>query len=44
MFAAFTDKPDFRSYTAVKPEVNLNERNPPEAPGLAASAGMDFRD
>lgn len=44
MFAAFTDKPDFRSYTAVKPEVNLNERNPPEAPGPAASARMDFSD
>ena len=44
MYAAFTEKPDLRPYSAVEPEVNLNERNPPEGPGAATSARMDFGD
>ncbi len=44
MYAAFTDQPDLRPYTALKPQVDLNERNPPTAPGAAASARMDFSD
>ena len=44
MYAAFTEKPDLRPYTAVEPKVNLNERNSPEAPGAATSARMDFGD
>jgi YVTN family beta-propeller protein len=44
MWTAFADKPDLRPYTLVKPEVDLNERNAPTAPGAAQSARMDFSD
>ena len=44
MYAAFTEKPDFRPYTAVKPQVDLNKRNAADTPDAAASARMDFSD
>ena len=44
MYAAFTAKPDLRPYTAVKPNVDLDERNQKTAPGAKASARMDFSD
>jgi hypothetical protein len=44
MHAAFTAKPDLRPYSAVKPEVDLDERNAKTAPGAKASARMDFSD
>ncbi len=44
MHRAFTDRPDLRPYTAVKPEVDLDERNAPGAPGSLESARMDFSD
>ena len=44
MHAAFTAKPDLRPYTAVKANVDLDERNAKTAPGAKASARMDFSD
>src|SRR5688572_24382930 len=44
MHACFTPKADLRPYTAVKPEVDMEERNAASAPGAAASARMDFSD
>jgi hypothetical protein len=42
MANCFAARPDPRPYVAEKPRVNLDERNPPEAPGAAASLRMDF--
>ncbi|PYT22940.1 MAG: hypothetical protein DMG57_33595 [Acidobacteria bacterium] len=42
MFAAFQPSPDTTAYTAEKPRVPLNERNPKEAATAARSGRMDF--
>ncbi len=42
MANCFSSKPDPRPYTAEKPRVNLEDRNPATAAGAAASARMDF--
>jgi YVTN family beta-propeller protein len=39
---SFTDRPNFAPFTAQKPQVDLNEVNPPNAPLAAQSAAMDF--
>jgi sugar lactone lactonase YvrE len=38
----FTAQPDLRPYVALKPDVPIGERNPPKAPGAAASARLDL--
>jgi len=42
MWAAFLSKPDPRPYTAEKPRVPLNERNPQSSPLAARSARLDL--
>jgi hypothetical protein len=42
MTASFQSTPDLTPYTAEKPRVPLDDRNPPDAPGAAASNRMDF--
>jgi hypothetical protein len=42
MSAAFQAKPDLGTYTAEKPRVSLEERNPPANPTAARSARLDF--
>src|SRR5262249_265440 len=42
MTSAFQNKPDPTPYVAEKPRVALDEKNPPNAPGAAASKDMDF--
>jgi DNA-binding beta-propeller fold protein YncE len=42
MHAVFANKPDPRPYTAEKPRVSLEERNPAEAATAARSARLDF--
>lgn len=44
MFGSFARQPDGRPYAAIPPKVSLTERNPPNGPGAAASARMDFSD
>jgi hypothetical protein len=42
MYNSFTSKPDFTPYEAVKPQVDLNERNKPTAWGADLSEKMDL--
>ncbi|MBZ5726397.1 MAG: bifunctional YncE family protein/alkaline phosphatase family protein [Acidobacteriia bacterium] len=42
MTAAFQKTPDAAPYTAEKPRIPLDTRNPPNAPAAAASNGMRF--
>ena len=42
MAASFQEKPDPTPYAAEKPRVRLDDRNPPNAPGAAASGRMNF--
>ncbi len=42
MANSFAPSPDPRPYTAEKPRISLEDRNPAEATGAAASARMDF--
>jgi YVTN family beta-propeller protein len=42
LWAAFTDRPDLRPYTARPARVRLDEVNGEDAPGAAASAAMNF--
>ena len=44
MHAAFLNKPDTRPYTAEKPRVSLDERNPANAPLAARSQSYDFEE
>ncbi len=44
MHTLFAGKPDLRPYTLVKPEVDLNETNTPQAPMAKEAAAMDFSD
>ncbi len=41
--AVFADAPDLSPYTALLPEVSLEEVNPEEGPGVAESMLLDFR-
>jgi hypothetical protein len=38
----FLKAPDTAAYTAEKPRIALDDKNPPNAPGAAAAAKMDF--
>ncbi|HTD67630.1 MAG TPA: alkaline phosphatase family protein [Candidatus Limnocylindria bacterium] len=42
MFNSFTSKPDFTTYKLRPAQVDLSERNKPNAPGARRSARMDF--
>jgi hypothetical protein len=42
MYASFAAKPDLKPYTAVKPEVDLNELNKKDAWGAERSAKLDL--
>jgi YVTN family beta-propeller protein len=42
LYRAFAGTPSNARFTAVRPEVPLDERNGPKAPGAAASARLDF--
>jgi hypothetical protein len=42
MANCFGPRPDPRPYAADKPRISLEDRNPPETAGAAASARMDF--
>jgi hypothetical protein len=42
MWVAFASKPDARSYTAEKPRVRLDERNPQQSATAARSAQLDL--
>ncbi len=42
MWNSFTDKADEEPYTALKPGVSLDEKNPETAPGAKRSAAMNF--
>jgi DNA-binding beta-propeller fold protein YncE len=44
MTAAFQSTPDPAPYVAEKPRISLTEKNPPNAPGAAASLMMDFQE
>ncbi|MBV9505582.1 MAG: bifunctional YncE family protein/alkaline phosphatase family protein [Acidobacteriia bacterium] len=44
MSASFQANADTTPYTAEKPRIRLDERNPGNAPGARASARMDFRE
>ncbi len=44
MFASFSRQADAHSFTVIQPKTSLTERNPPNGPGAAASARMDFSD
>jgi DNA-binding beta-propeller fold protein YncE len=44
MTAAFQSTPDPAPYVAEKPRISLTEKNPPNAPGAAASLMMDFKE
>jgi DNA-binding beta-propeller fold protein YncE len=44
MTAAFLKQPDPSGYTAEKPRIPLDSKNPPNAPGAAASNHMNFED
>jgi DNA-binding beta-propeller fold protein YncE/phospholipase C len=44
MTAAFQSTPDPAPYVAEKPRISLTEKNPPNAPGAAASLLMNFKD
>ncbi len=42
MTTLFQSKPDLKPYTAEAPRMELNERNPPNAPAAARSGRLDF--
>lgn len=42
MANAFQAAPDLKPYTAEKPRISLEERNPPASPTAARSAALDF--
>jgi hypothetical protein len=42
MHAAFQATPDVSTYTAEKPRIPLDDRNPPASPTAARSARLDF--
>lgn len=42
LYGAFTSKPDLETFSLRQARVPLDERNPSDAPGAAASAAMDF--
>lgn len=42
MFNSFTDKADLRPYQSKPARINLDEKNPPNAPGSSRSAELDF--
>jgi len=44
MTASFQMTPDPAGYTAEKPRIPLDRRNPPDGPGAAASNRMDFEE
>jgi len=44
MAASFQMTPDPAGYTAEKPRIALDSRNPPNTPGAAASSRMDFEE
>jgi YVTN family beta-propeller protein len=44
MTAVFQNTPDATPYTAEKPRVPLDDKNPPNAPGAAASNRMNFEE
>lgn len=44
MHGVFSATADLRPYAAIKPQVNLDEVNPPDAPMAAESMAMDFSD
>lgn len=44
MFACFTGKPNTQPYRAVVPRVDLQARNPKDAPMARVSEGLDFSD
>ena len=44
MTASFLKAPDPSGYTAEKPRIPLDSKNPPNAPGAAASNHMNFND
>ena len=44
MTAAFQSTPDPAPYVAEKPRISLTEKNPPNAPGAAASLMMNFKE
>ncbi len=44
MHTVFMEKADLRSYAAVKPNINMEEVNPPDAPMAAESMAQDFSD
>jgi len=44
MTAAFQSTPDPAPYVAEKPRTSLTGKNPPNAPGAAASLQMNFKD
>ena len=44
MFGAFATHPDTRPWSRLDPATSLTERNPPNGPGSAQSARLDFSD
>lgn len=44
MYASFNDRADLAPYELVAPLVDVNARNPRNAPGAKVSLGMDFSD
>jgi DNA-binding beta-propeller fold protein YncE len=44
MFAAFNDKPDLAVYSAEKPRISLDERNPENGPAAARAPKFDFEE
>jgi DNA-binding beta-propeller fold protein YncE len=42
VLADFDPQPEMSAYTAIKPEISLNEMNAPDAPGAQQSARWDF--
>ncbi|HZS08996.1 MAG TPA: beta-propeller fold lactonase family protein [Blastocatellia bacterium] len=42
MFNSFTDKADLTKFKSLPARVDLNEKNPPNAPGAQRSAQLDF--
>lgn len=43
LHGAFAAEPDPTPYTALRPEVSMDERNPPGGPGAEESSRLDFR-